>query len=68
MNFCMKLTPNYLVSIRKGFFPPWRRQSSCLLVRRTDVRLRATTRFPCQDEKPRLSDTETNSFSSGVSG
>jgi len=52
----------------KGAFPPWRRQPSGLLVRRTYVRLRATPRFPCQDEKSPLSESETNSFPSGVSG
>jgi hypothetical protein len=37
-------------------------------VRRTDVRLRAIPRFPAQNEKSLLSESETNSFSSGVSG
>jgi hypothetical protein len=52
----------------KGPFPPWWRQSSGLLVRRTPVRLRATPRFPCQDEKCLLSESETASVPSGVSG
>jgi len=37
-------------------------------VRRTSVRLRTTPRFPCQDEKFLVSELETNSVSSGVSG
>jgi hypothetical protein len=45
-----------------------RRQSSGLLVRRTDVRLRAIPQFPGLDEKLLLSGSETASFTSGVSG
>ena len=52
----------------KGTFLPRRYQSSVLLVRRTVVRLRAIPRFTCQDKKSPLSKSETNSFSSGVSG
>ena len=51
----------------KGPFPSWRRQSSGLLVRRTQVRLRATPRFPCQYEKCLLFESETAGVPSGVS-
>jgi hypothetical protein len=43
----------YLVSVRKGFFPALA-ASICGIA--------------CQDEKALLSDSETDSFSSGVSG
>ncbi len=46
---------------RKSSFPPWRCQSSGFLVRRTQVRLRATPRFPTQYEKYLLSESETAS-------
>ena len=42
-----------------GLFPPWRCQSSGLLVRRTVVRLRAISRFSSQNEKILASDLET---------
>ncbi len=52
----------------KGPFLSWRRQSSGMLVRRTQVRLRATPRFPCQYEKCLLFESETASVPSGISG
>jgi hypothetical protein len=50
------------------FFRPGGVNLLGLLVRRTDVRLRATPWFPGQDEKILVSELKTNSFSSGVSG
>ncbi len=50
-------------------FPPWRFNLRAYLAeRRFRVRLHATHQFPCQNEKYLLSESETASVLSGVSG